>query len=165
MRATCEPSPRLGGAAVGKPAVVCAAWPVVVPQVPESGLQPCARVPAPVPPPIPVPVPVPPLALVLPLAPGLALVPVLVLLEALALGLTGVDVLAPPVAVLHCNGPCLSQAGGIGSFTAKVLVPFVENVGLWQPWICAPVVFGTWLPGIFCNCWKPASTRLIGRDE
>src|SRR5215469_563804 len=112
--------------------------------------------------------PVPELEVAVPLvleeAPGLADVPVPDA-GALALGLTGVGVLAPPVAVLHCVGPCLSHNGGCGSFTASVLVPLVENVGLWQFCICAVDVLGTWLPGIFCNCWKPASTRLMGSDE
>ena len=142
--------PRLAAAAVGTGLTVCAPWPLaVVEQLPESGLQPCAmalpREPAPVPVPVPALVPAPALVL----APGLALVPVELVLDALALGLTGVGVLAPPVPVVHCVVPCLSHVGGSGSFAARVLVPLVENVGLWHCWICAVVWLGTWFPGIF----------------
>ena len=59
---------------------------------------------------------------------------------------------APPVAVVHCVGPCLSQAGGCGSSSARVLVPLVEKVGLLQPWMKELVALATWFPGIRCNC-------------
>lgn len=92
------------------------------------------------------PVPVPAAALAL--APALALVPGLAVPEPLpavaALGLTGVEVpLAPPVPALHCCVPCLSQAGGSGSVSARVFVPFVEKVGLWQSCICVVVLVAT----------------------
>ena len=69
---------------------------------------------------------------------------------------------APPVPVVHCVGPCLSQAGGSGSVWASVLVPFVENVGLLHDWM---LMFGTFAPGIFRSWSKPACTRLIGSAE
>jgi hypothetical protein len=72
---------------------------------------------------------------------------------------------APPVAVVHCVEPCLSQAGGCGSSSARVLVPLVEKVGLLQLWIKEEEALATWLPGICCNCAYPASTRLIGSAE
>ena len=80
--------------------------------------------------------------------------------------LTGLPApLAPPVAVVHCVEPCLSQAGGCGSLSARVLVPLVEKVGLLQLWIKEEEAVGTWLPGICASCAYPAWTRLIGSAE
>jgi hypothetical protein len=79
----------------------------------------------------------------------LELVLVLALGLALALALevepeTGLPApAAPPVAVVHCVEPCLSQAGGCGSSSARVLVPLVEKVGLLQLWINELVAAGT----------------------
>ena len=65
----------------------------------------------------------------------------------------------------HCTAPCWSQVAGIGSVLASVLVPSGENVGLLHSWMNALVVAGRLAPGIFCNCVKPSSTRLIGSAE
>jgi hypothetical protein len=66
---------------------------------------------------------------------------------------------------VHCDEPCLSQAGGCGSLSARVFVPLVEKVGLLQPWMIVLVAVGTVFPGIRCSCANPASTRLIGSAE
>lgn len=67
--------------------------------------------------------------------------------------LTGLPApVAPPVAVVHCVVPCLSQTGGCGSSSARVLVPLVEKVGLLQLWMNELVAVATWFPGICCNC-------------
>lgn len=90
----------------------------------------------------------------------------LLALELEVVPLTGLAApVAPPVAVVHCVEPCLSQAGGCGSSSARVLVPFVEKVGLLQLWMKEEEAVGTWLPGICASCAYPASTRLIGSAE
>src|SRR6266851_5517211 len=69
---------------------------------------------------------------------------------------------APPVPAEHCVAPCLSQEAGYGAIAASVLVPLLENVGLWQ---LLMTMFWTLTPGILRSWLKAACTRLIGSGE
>src|SRR5690349_17543341 len=66
--------------------------------------------------------------------------------------LVGVSFFAPPVPVVHCVGPLWSQAGGKGSFLARMLVPSGENVGLLHARIWASLVAGMLAPGMRASC-------------
>jgi hypothetical protein len=79
-----------------------------------------------------------------------------------AVPVTFVGAVAPPVPVVHCVEPCLSQAAGYGAVLASRFVPLGENVGLLQ---LAMLMFCTLAPGIFAICVKLACTRLIGIGE
>jgi hypothetical protein len=48
--------------------------------------------------------------------------------------LAGVAWVAPAVPFVHCVGPCLSQAGGIGAVSASRFGLVGEKVGLLQLW-------------------------------